>query len=368
MNPMIEDKYRIISEIGRGGMGIVYEAIHVGLGHRVAMKFLTAPEVKHESVLARFAREARAGANISSEHVARVFDLGMANDVPFLVMELLEGDDLANVLEDHPVLRIDDAVRFIFQAVSAIAEAHAMGIVHRDLKPDNLFLQARRGAAPIVKVLDFGLAKIRTQIDAAQTETELVFGTPKYMAPEQLKSTANAGPEADIWALGAILYQMLTGRRPFDGPILSVVVADVLTKDPTPIRDLRPEVPPELDAIVMSCLRRDCSERPTATELAEQLLPFAPGCDELAARIRATSTTAPSSASQAPAPARHFHAPPRKAWRRLEWATLLLGLLALFFAGMTVSLLRAKFAMASASTHVAASPKSAAPSKIATQP
>jgi len=290
---LVDEKYRIVSELGSGGMGIVYEAVHLGLGHRVAIKFLGEGSVRDDAALARFAREARAGANIASEHVARVFDIGMTeNDVPYPVMELLEGDDLGNVLEHYKMLRIEDAVRFALQATAALSEAHAIGIVHRDLKPENVFLQARRGAPPVVKILDFGLAKIRAQVDAAQTETEVIFGTPKYMAPEQLKSTAHAGPEADVWALGVLLYQMVGGRRPFDGPIVSVIIADILTKDAQPLRELRPDVPAALEAAIAQCMSREPRERPTAPELASMLAPFAPaGCDELAARIKATERT-----------------------------------------------------------------------------
>jgi eukaryotic-like serine/threonine-protein kinase len=343
MTPVIDEKYRIISEIGRGGMGVVYEAIHLGLGHRVAVKFLCNAAMTDESVLARFAREARAGANIASEHVARVHDLGMTPDnVPYLVMELLDGDDLANVLEQHPRLRIDDAVRFALQISSAVAEAHAIGIIHRDLKPENIFLQTRRGAPPTVKILDFGLAKIRTQVDAARTDAQLVFGTPKYMAPEQLKSTRDAGPEADVWAIGAITYQMLTGRRPFDGPVLSVVVADVLTKQAPPIREIRPEVPEELAAAVMQCLERDPARRPTIAAFAEALIPFARGCEELGSRIQATTSVVADLTGIATTrriPRRSSAAKRSGTSRKLWLATLGLMLIVLFLSGITVSLL-----------------------------
>jgi eukaryotic-like serine/threonine-protein kinase len=341
MNPVIDDKYRIISELGRGGMGVVYEAVHLGLGHRVAVKFLTEAGVADEALLARFAREARAGANIASEHVARVFDLGITSEnIPYLVMELLEGDDLANVLEHHPVFRVADAVRFTLQAVAAMAESHAIGIVHRDLKPENVFLLARRGASPIVKILDFGLAKIRTHVDAAKTEAEIVFGTPKYMAPEQLRSTADTGPEADVWALGVILYQMLTGRRPFDGPIISVVIAEILTKDPVAPREIRPEIPSALEAVVLRCLDRDLERRPTAAELGELLLPFTDGCDELVARTKATSAARPD-LSRIAKTAR-MTTLRRSRIRTAQWAVLGTVCVALFVAGLALSLLRAQ--------------------------
>ncbi len=336
---LVDDKYRIVSELGSGGMGVVYEAVHLGLGHRVAIKFLGDGRAKDEAMLARFAREARAGANIASEHVARVFDVGMTeNDVPYLVMELLEGDDLGNVLSHYKMLRIEDAVRFALQATAAISEAHAIGIVHRDLKPENVFLQARRGAPPVVKILDFGLAKIRAQVDAAQTETEVVFGTPKYMAPEQLKSTAHAGPEADVWALGVLLYQMLAGKRPFDGPIVSVVIADILTKDPQPLSELRQDVPPALEVAIARCMKREPSLRPTAAELAGLLAPFAPpGCEELAARVKATERS-DSEVERTRVKALEKRRRPR--FRVNDVVVLVSICVALFLAGLALSVLR----------------------------
>lgn len=287
MNPIIDDKYQVISELGRGGMGVVYEAVHLGLGHRVAVKFLSTSAANDEAMLARFVREARAGANVDSEHVAKVFDLGMTEDnAPYIIMELLEGDDLANVLQQREKLRIADAARFTVQAAVAMAAAHAIGVIHRDLKPENMFLLARRGGAPIVKILDFGLAKIAHHIDSANTDTEIVFGTPKYMAPEQLRSSAETGPACDVWALGVILYQMLTGRRPFEGATFSMVASEILTKDAIPVREIRPEIPPDLARIVARCMRRDPTRRPTAHELAELLLPFAPSCGELVRQTR----------------------------------------------------------------------------------
>jgi eukaryotic-like serine/threonine-protein kinase len=339
----IDGKYRIVSELGRGGMGVVYEAVHLALGHRVALKFLAEDSVHSEAVVARFVREARAGANIASEHVARVFDLGMTEDnVPYLVMELLEGDDLANVLAQRGALGIDDAVRIGLQACAAMSESHALGIIHRDLKPENVFLQARRGAAPIVKILDFGLAKIEAQDDAAKTESQLVFGTPRYMAPEQLKSTANAGPEADVWSLGVVLYEMLSGRKPFDGAIMSVVIAEVLTKDARPLRELRPDLPSGLEDAVMRCLERDPARRPTIVELAELLLPFAPaGCTEIAARVKATTraewTEAPANRLRDLVPS-----PRTLLLRKNEWAIAVAVCAALFMAGFALSFVHSR--------------------------
>lgn len=337
MNPIVDDKYQIISELGRGGMGVVYEAVHLGLGHRVAIKFLSQSMRGGEPTLARFVREARAGANISSDHVAKVFDIGITREsVPFIVMELLEGDDLANVLVEKKRLRISDAARFVIQASTAMAAAHSIGVIHRDLKPENLFLLARRGAAPIIKILDFGLAKITSHVDAANTEAELVFGTPRYMAPEQLRSSAASGPEADVWALGVILYQMLAGRRPFDGPILSVIVAEIMTKDPLQLRALREEVPESLEAIVHRCLSREPAARPTAIELAELLLPFSIQSEELVVRTRAFVSDAGAMRRSHEVDAVR-RGRPHRVLRRRDKKALLALTLALFSMGLGVS-------------------------------
>ncbi len=347
--PNVAGKYRVLTELGRGAMGVVYEAVHLTLGHRVALKFLADETAPDDPVkVARFLREARAAANIASEHIARVFDLDVTKGrVPFLVMELLEGDDLANVLHEQGPLPASEAVRYAIQLSAAVAEAHAIGIIHRDLKPENVFLQARRGGSPTVKVLDFGLAKAEHGVDVAKTAADIVFGTPLYMSPEQLRSASAAGPKADVWAIGVILHEMLTGARPFEGSSASEIVAAIASKSPDGIRKLRPDLPAALEAIVARCLSRDPELRPHAAELAEELLPFAPpGLEELVARTLATQDTEEwiDEGVTVTAAGRVLRGDDGsgdviEAWGRREWAlAAVIGLL-LLFAGIGVSAL-----------------------------
>jgi serine/threonine-protein kinase len=231
---------------------------------------------------ARFLREARASVAIQSEHVARVLDVGtMETGAPFMVMEYLAGTDFSRLLRERGYLPVDDAVDFLLQAGEAIAEAHLLGIVHRDLKPSNLFLTSRSEGSPLVKVLDFGLSKMLLQdeeaVEGSLTATTVVVGSPQYMSPEQIRSLKHVGFGADIWALGVILHEMLTGRRPFVGRTLTAISASIAADTPPPLRSLRPELPDGLDAVVLACLEKDMDRRvQTVADLASLLAPFAP--------------------------------------------------------------------------------------------
>ncbi len=258
---LLGDRYRLGREIARGGMGVVHEAEHTTLGHRVAVKFLSDDATNDTQRAARFLREARAAASLKSPHVAKVIDFGTSNGRPFLVMERLEGEDLHTTLERRGALGVDEAVFLVLQVCEAMAEAHARGIVHRDLKPANVFVTTSSNGQPFVKVLDFGLAKVAEGAVSSRTSSHLVFGTPQYMSPEQLRSSSAVDARADVWSIGVLLHQLVAGEPPFVGPNLSTVIASVLTELPRPLSALRPEVPPELEDLVARCLEKDVDAR-----------------------------------------------------------------------------------------------------------
>ncbi|HET7538724.1 MAG TPA: serine/threonine-protein kinase [Polyangiaceae bacterium] len=301
---VIAGKYVVQGIIGRGGVGIIAAARHITLRQIVALKFLR-PEIATEpEVLRRFVREAQAAAQIRSEHVARVMDAGTLDDgTVFLVFEHLTGRDLAQVLREDGPLPIPDAVDFLTQACEAIAEAHALGIVHRDLKPANLFLTRALDGAPFVKVLDFGLSKFNQSALTALTAENHVIGSPHFMSPEQMRSSRDADARSDIWALGVVLFGLLTGRVPFEGEFLTEVCAAILGGNPLSLLELRPETPAELEAVILRCLRSKPEERfQTVVELAEALQPFTPAYGRArAARIgRVVEGAKQSLATRAP--------------------------------------------------------------------
>jgi serine/threonine-protein kinase len=279
---VLAGKYRIERVLGQGGMGVVVEARHLQLDERVAMKFLLPEYAQHPEASARFLREARAAVKIKSEHVARVVDVGtLESGAPYMVMEFLQGRDLSQDVAHRGGLPVEEAVEFILQACEAIAEAHAQGIVHRDLKPANLFLTHRADGSPSVKVLDFGISKVTVPTesgpDMSLTKTSAMMGSPLYMAPEQMRSSRDADARSDIWSLGAILFELLTGRPPFDAESLPELCAKILTEKPPPLNSLRADLPKELDEVVGRCLERDREARfSNVAELAVALVPFAP--------------------------------------------------------------------------------------------
>ena len=273
---VIAGKYVVEGIIGRGGVGIIAAARHLTLKQLVALKFLR-PEVASDSeVRQRFLREAQAAAQIRGEHVARVMDAGVEDGRAFLVFEYLIGRDLAAVLKEEGPLPIADAVDYLTQTCEALAEAHALGIVHRDLKPANLFLTYAPDGAPFVKVLDFGLSKFSPSTPVTVlTADNHVIGSPHFMSPEQMRSSRDADARSDIWALGVVLFGLLTGRVPFEGEFLTEVCAAILGGKPLSLTELRPEAPPELEAVILRCLRTNSAERPASVaELAEALRPF----------------------------------------------------------------------------------------------
>ncbi len=258
---VLAGKYRVESVIGEGGMGIVVCAVHIQLEHRVAVKFLRPDVLRDEQATARFAREAKAAAKIRSEHVARVLDVGVLdNGAPYMVMEYLEGIDLKRAVRENGVLPAEEAARYILQACEAIAEAHAAGIIHRDLKPANLFLANRPGGENIVKVLDFGISRELGATLQGLTHSHSLMGTPYYMSPEQLISPKEVDPRTDVWSLGIILFELLSGLPPYGGASLPEVVASVLRGAP-PSSRLPAGVPDSLRKVIDRCLTHSLKSR-----------------------------------------------------------------------------------------------------------
>lgn len=282
---VIAGKYRVDKLVGRGGMGVVVAAQHVALGQTVAIKLLAVgglDDARKREACARFLREGQSAARLTSDHVVRIYDVGtMDSGAPFMVMELLRGEDLATLLERQGPAPVEVAVEYVVQACDAVAEAHATGIVHRDLKPSNLFVSKRSDGRALVKVLDFGISKaIVPGSDAFEgnlTATRSVVGSPYYMSPEQVRDAKRVDARTDVWSLGMILYELMTGEPAFNADTLPGICAAIAADTPTPIRERRPDVPPEIEAIVMRCLEKDPAKRfQTITELVKALNPYVP--------------------------------------------------------------------------------------------
>jgi eukaryotic-like serine/threonine-protein kinase len=277
---IIAGKYQVEDSLGQGGVGVVVAAVHLALRQRVAVKFLLPAGMSVPGARERFLREAQAAAAIQSEHVMRVLDIGtLHTGAPYIVLEYLSGIDLSQLLKTRGRLPIAEAIDLVLQTCEAIGEAHALGIVHRDIKPQNLFV-IRRAGAPFIKVLDFGLAKMAMEADLAGqarlTATSLVIGSPQYMSPEQFQSLKHVDARADLWALGVILYQLISGRRPFEGKTMAAVCENILATTPVPLQAHRRETPLELDALVQRCLEKDPNRRiQSVAELVQRLAPFA---------------------------------------------------------------------------------------------
>jgi eukaryotic-like serine/threonine-protein kinase len=279
---LVAGKYRLEREIGSGGMGVVFAAMHVHLEQRVALKFLFVEAAQNAEIVERFKREARAAVKIQSEHVARVMDIGeLDSGTPYIVMEYLEGDDLEHIVKTSGPLSIHDAVRYLLQACEALAEVHALGVVHRDIKPANLFLASRADGTSIVKLLDFGISKAApmwadaNDERASLTNTAAVIGSPRYMSPEQLRSSRDVDMRSDVWALGVTLFELLGGTSPFARGTMPEVCASILKDEPLSLADLRPGIPRELEAVIGRCLAKVADARyRNVAELAMALRPF----------------------------------------------------------------------------------------------
>ena len=282
---VVAGKYRVEKVLGEGGMGLVVSAIHLGLEQEVAIKFLLPEAMRNKVAVERFLREAKVAAKVRSEHVARVHDVGTLEEggVPYIVMEHLEGLDLGQLIDQEGALPIEESCEIALQACEALSEVHAAGIVHRDLKPSNLFVTRKADGSPAVKLLDFGISKLTTLggsdepgLDPALTQTATIMGSPSYMSPEQLKSTKEVDHRADVWSLGAVLYEALTGKPAFRGESLPQVCAMIASEDPVLPSTRREGIPLDLERTVLRCLEKDPGKRATLRDLARTLAKFAP--------------------------------------------------------------------------------------------
>jgi serine/threonine-protein kinase len=279
---VIGGKYRVDRICGTGGMGVVVEARHLQLDLPIAIKFMSPMLRDNSHGVSRFMLEARATAHIHCEHVVRVFDVASLEDgTPYIVMEYLEGEDLGEMLLKRGRLPVAEAVDYVLQACEGIAEAHAMGIVHRDLKPGNLFWCSRPHGAPLVKVVDFGISMLLSEARAGfrserTTGPHVMLGSPAYSSPEQLHGACNVDGRADVWALGAVLYELVAGTPPFAADTFMGICSKVMWAEPEPLGVLYPEVTPELEAVIGRSLAKDRDRRfATVGELAEAMAPFA---------------------------------------------------------------------------------------------
>ena len=283
----VSDKYRVVSELGRGGMGVVLGAVHVDLGHAVAIKVLTGP--LDETARLRFRREAQVVAGLKSPHLRRVYDVGrLPGGAPYMVMEQLEGETLSSRLARGP-LGTEEAVDTMLQICEAVAEAHGAGVVHRDLKPGNVFVAQELGR-PTVKVLDFGIAKVASDTEITATDDHV--GSPRFMAPEQL-TRGPIDPRTDVWALGLMLYEMLSGKPAFRARNVAELAVLILQDEPPPLS----HVDESLCAVVGRCLEKNASRRfSSVAALADALAPFGgDGTTGRLARIRHLQTRVGSS-------------------------------------------------------------------------
>jgi serine/threonine-protein kinase len=245
----------------------------------VAVKFIHSELVDDPHMVQRFLNEARTAAGLRSEHIARVYDAGrLDSGEPYLVMEHLDGMGLDALIKEEEPIDPADAVDFVLQACEGLAEAHAMGLVHRDIKPANLFLTRRPDGRPFVKVLDFGISKRLADVHLGLTDPRSSIGSPWYMSPEQMKNASSVNQRTDIWSIGVVLFELLTGTHPFEGRTVTEVCSKVLTEPAPLLRSKRPQADAGLEAIISRCLEKEAHDRyPTVASLAESLAPFGSG-------------------------------------------------------------------------------------------
>jgi eukaryotic-like serine/threonine-protein kinase len=261
LGTLIADKYRVTRMIGAGGMGTVWEGLHVEVGYRVAIKVLRADQLDDPENVKRFYGEARAVAKLRTKHVAKIYDVGqLADGRPYIVMEFLDGVDLEAELVRRKRLPAEEACRHVMAACVAVSEAHSYGIIHRDLKPANLFL-AREGSETVLKVVDFGISKVASDDGIRLTQTQSAFGTPLYMAPESVRSAKLADERTDVWALGVILHELVTGHVPFLGESATAVAVAVTMDEPKPPSGLVPDLPSFIDTVVATALQKTPAKR-----------------------------------------------------------------------------------------------------------
>jgi serine/threonine-protein kinase len=275
---LVGEKYRILRVIAEGGMGVVYEAQHAVVKRRFAVKFLRADLADRRDLLARFHREAQAAGALESENIAAAIDFGiLADGTPYIVMEHLVGESLGSLLARDGCLPVERAVDLCLQACRGMQAAHAAGIVHRDLKPENLFLCRREDETDLVKVLDFGIAKLeQIELNSTATRTGTILGTPAYMSPEQARGDKSIDHRTDVYGLAAILFEMLSGKMPHPGDSHNAILHHIATQPAVSLRSAQPDLPAPLVDIVERALSCNRDQRQASVEeLALALAPFA---------------------------------------------------------------------------------------------
>jgi serine/threonine-protein kinase len=311
----VANRYVIKKILGEGGMGTVYEAEHLGLGRMVAVKVLNATQAKKVVAVKRFEQEARAAGAIGHPNICEVYDMGTLPDgCPFLVMEKLDGETLADRIATHGGLPVAEVLDIMIQVASGLEAAHDRGVLHRDIKPENVFLAKRVGALDIAKLLDFGVSKFVRGNPAGEeelnlTRTGMVMGTPYYMSPEQARGERNLDARVDIYACGVVLYEALTGKRPFVAPNYNALLLQIITVAPRRMADLRGDVPPAVEAVVMRAMARSKVDRPeTAAMLRRELSTVR---DQVFRRAPRAQSAPPRQPSQPPpVPVRPSQLPP----------------------------------------------------------
>jgi serine/threonine protein kinase len=280
---ILDGKYTVTRLIGAGSMGFVFSAARPSLGDEVAIKVLRSELLSDAQLVARFAREARVAARIKSEHVACVFDVGhLVDGAPFIVMERLDGKDLRWVLAERGKLPAELSVDYVLQVCEALAIAHANGITHRDIKPENLFASRQAQGEDVIKVLDFGISKMNLRAASDDdklplVKTTMAMGSPMYMSPEQIRAAKDIDGRSDIWALGCVLYELLTGNPAFSAPSVTELCALILESKPPDFASLGLPSVPALEAVIWRCIEKDPARRfQSIGELAVALCPFAP--------------------------------------------------------------------------------------------
>jgi eukaryotic-like serine/threonine-protein kinase len=260
---VLAGRYRVDSVLGQGSLGLVVAATHLADGSRVAIKLLVGEELEPTDHV-RFVQEATIAKRLRGEHTVRVLEVGTLPDgTSFLVMELMEGEDLQHVIDREGPQPFENVMSWMLDACEALAEAHACGIIHRDVKPANLFLVRGGTRGRMLKIVDFGLSKLDADSPDRKklTESWVVFGSPAYMAPEQFVSSASVDARADIFSLGATLYELVCGKVPFNGASTVEVSAQVMRDPPTPMRNHRPDIPRGIESIVYRCLQKKPADR-----------------------------------------------------------------------------------------------------------
>jgi serine/threonine-protein kinase len=277
---LVGGRYRIKGMLGQGGMGTVYDAEHLGLGREVAVKVLSPSQAKKRVAVKRFQQEARAAGAIGHPNICEVYDLGILEDgSPYLVMEKLVGQTLADRIAKEGGLPFEDVVEIVSQVLSGLIAAHEKGIVHRDIKPENIFLARRLAGPPIIKLLDFGVSKMMREFSTGEdsldlTRTGMVMGTPYYMSPEQARGERNLDGRVDVYACGVVMYEALAGKRPFIAPNYNALLLSIINTTARPLRELRPNIPPELEKLIERAMAKSRDQRyASSRDFLNELLP-----------------------------------------------------------------------------------------------